>query len=214
MTKKKVAAFFTAAALCGALAVGSSMAYLTDHDSVTNKFSVGKVDIVGHEPNYTPDNDGKTNNIVPTQVIKKDPQIENVGKNDAYVYLDVSIPIAKVITVNAAGNRLNGGVAKDTELFSMNNVSKKWTLMYNKRVGDNMVYTYTIPQKAASAWKKYELQNQGQAGQITTPQSDESGNNGVTTVDGNGNAASDENKTNTPDDVQVEPEQDGNNTLS
>ena len=210
MTKKKVAAFFTAAALCGALAVGSSMAYLTDHDSVTNKFSVGKVDIVGHEPNYTPDNDGKTNNIVPTQVIKKDPQIENVGKNDAYVYLDVSIPIAKVITVNAAGNRLNGGVAKDTELFSMNNVSKKWTLMYNKRVGDNMVYTYsyneilapgkttdpiftsltaanivegqldgkdlnvpvhyyaiqelntgegtTIPQKAASAWKKYELQ--------------------------------------------------------
>ena len=46
MTKKKVAAFFTAAALCGALAVGSSMAYLTDHDSVTNKFSVGKVDIV------------------------------------------------------------------------------------------------------------------------------------------------------------------------
>lgn len=266
MTKKKIAAFFTAAALCGALAVGSSMAYLTDHDSVTNKFSVGKVDIVGHEPNYTPDNDGKTNNIVPTQVIKKDPQIENVGKNDAYVYLDVSIPIAKVITVNAAGNRLNGGVAKDTELFSMNNVSKKWTLMYNKRVGDNMVYTYsyneilapgkttdpiftsltaanivegqldekdlnvpvhyyaiqelntgegtTIPQKAASAWKKYELQNQGQAGQITTPQSDESGNNGVTTVDGNGNATSDENKTNTPDDVQVEPEQDGNNTLS
>ncbi len=232
MTKKKIAAFFTAAALCGALAVGSSMAYLTDHDSVTNKFSVGKVDIVGHEPNYTPDNDGKTNNIVPTQVIKKDPQIENVGKNDAYVYLDVSIPIAKVITVNAAGNRLNGGVAKDTELFSMNNVSKKWTLMYNKRVGDNMVYTYSYneilapgkttdpiftsltAQKAASAWKKYELQNQGQAGQITTPQSDESGNNGVTTVDGNGNAASDENKTNTPDDVQVEPEQDGNNTLS
>lgn len=35
MTKKKVAAFFTAAALCGALAVGSSMAYLTDHDLFT-----------------------------------------------------------------------------------------------------------------------------------------------------------------------------------
>ena len=231
MTKKKVAAFFTAAALCGALAVGSSMAYLTDHDSVTNKFSVGKVDIVGHEPNYTPDNDGKTNNIVPTQVIKKDPQIENVGKNDAYVYLDVSIPIAKVITVNAAGNRLNGGVAKDTELFSMNNVSKKWTLMYNKRVGDNMVYTYSYNEILApgkttdpiftslTAANIVEGQLDGkdlnvQAGQITTPQSDESGNNGVTTVDGNGNAASDENKTNTPDDVQVEPEQDGNNTLS
>ena len=81
MTKKKVAAFFNSSSTYAAhLAVGSSMAYLTDHDSVTNKFSVGKVDIVGHEPNYTPDNDGKTNNIVPTQVIKKDPQIEKCWK--------------------------------------------------------------------------------------------------------------------------------------
>ena len=106
MTKKKVVTFFAVSALCGVMAIGSSMAYLTDHDSVTNKFSVGKVDIEGQEPNYTPDPDGKTNNILPTQVIKKDPQIKNVGKNDAYVYIDVSIPIAKVITVDAAGNRL------------------------------------------------------------------------------------------------------------
>ena len=144
MTKKKVVTFFAVSALCGAMAIGSSMAYLTDHDAVTNKFSVGKVDIEGQEPNYTPDPDGKTNNIVSTQVIKKDPQIKNVGKNDAYVYIDVSIPIAKVITVDAAGNRLNGGVAKDTELFTQNNVSKKWTLMYNKRVGNNMVYTLSL----------------------------------------------------------------------
>lgn len=266
MTKKKVTTFLAISALCGAMAVGSSMAYLTDHDSVTNKFSVGKVDITGQEPNYTPDPDGKTNNIVPTQVIKKDPQIKNVGKNDAYVYIDVSIPIAKVITVDAAGNRLNGGVAKDTELFTQNNVSKKWTLMYNKRVGNNMVYTYsyneilapgkttdpvfttltaaniiegqldgqdlnvpvhyyaiqelntgegtTIPQKAASAWKKYELQNQGQDGQITTPQSDENGDKEVTTVDGNENAVQNDTEDTTPDDVQTEPEEAEDTTLS
>lgn len=64
MTKKKVVTFFAVSALCGAMAIGSSMAYLTDHDSVTNKFSVGKVDIEGQEPNYTPDPDGKTNNIL------------------------------------------------------------------------------------------------------------------------------------------------------
>ena len=266
MTKKKVVTFFAVSALCGVMAIGSSMAYLTDHDSVTNKFSVGKVDIEGQEPNYTPDPDGKTNNILPTQVIKKDPQIKNVGKNDAYVYIDVSIPIAKVITVDAAGNRLNGGVAKDTELFTQNNVSKKWTLMYNKRVGNNMVYTYsyneilapgkttdpvfttltaanivegqldgqdlnvpvhyyaiqelntgegtTIPQKAASAWKKYELQNQGQEGQITTPQSDASGDKEATTVDGNGNTIQNNTEETTPDDVQTEPEEAEDTTLS
>lgn len=266
LTKKKVVTFFAVSALCGAMAIGSSMAYLTDHDSVTNKFSVGKVDIEGQEPNYTPDPDGKTNNILPTQVIKKDPQIKNVGKNDAYVYIDVSIPIAKVITVDAAGNRLNGGVAKDTELFTQNNVSKKWTLMYNKRVGDNMVYTYsyneilapgkttdpvfnsltaaniiegqldgkdlnvpvryyaiqelntgegtTIPQKAASAWKKYELQNQGQDGQITTPQSDSTNDKEVTIVDGNGNAVQNDTEDTTADDVQTEPEEAADTTLS
>lgn len=266
MTKKKVVTFFAVSALCGAMAIGSSMAYLTDHDSVTNKFSVGKVDIEGQEPNYTPDSDGKTNNIVSTQVIKKDPQIKNVGKNDAYVYIDVSIPIAKVITVDAAGNRLNGGVAKDTELFTQNNVSKKWTLMYNKRVGNNMVYTYsyneilapgkttdpvfttltaanivegqldgqdlnvpvhyyaiqelntgegtTIPQKAASAWKKYELQNQSQEGQITTPPSDASRDKEVTTVDGNGNTIQNNTEETTPDDVQTEPEEAEDTALS
>ena len=143
MKRKKIAAFVIAGALCAAMAAGSTVAYLTDKDDVTNQFTVGKVDIEGEEPNYTPDPSGKTDDIVPTEEIKKDPQIKNVGKNDAYVYMDVSIPIAKVITADADGNRLNGGVAKETELFTMNNVSKKWTLMYSRRSGSNMVYVYS-----------------------------------------------------------------------
>lgn len=143
MKRKKIAAFVVAGALCAALAAGSTVAYLTDKEDLTNQFTVGKVDIEGEEPNYTPDPDGKTNDIVPTEEIAKDPQIENVGKNDAYVYMDVSIPIAKVITTDADGNRQNGGVAKDTELFTMNNVSQKWTLMYSRRVDNNMVYVYS-----------------------------------------------------------------------
>ena len=89
MKRKKIAAFVVAGALCAALAAGSTVAYLTDKEDLTNQFTVGKVDIEGEEPNYTPDPDGKTNDIVPTEEIAKDPQIENVGKNDAYVYMDV-----------------------------------------------------------------------------------------------------------------------------
>ena len=58
------------------LAAGGTLAYLTDKDSVTNQFVVGKVDIEGNEPSYAPDPDGKTNHIVPTQVIPKDPRIK------------------------------------------------------------------------------------------------------------------------------------------
>ena len=125
MKKQRKIVFWAASLLLtGALAAGGTLAYLTDKDSVTNQFVVGKVDIEGNEPSYAPDPDGKTNHIVPTQVIPKDPRIKNKGKNDSYVYMDVSIPIAKVIVADTSGNRLNGGAAVDTELFSMNQLSR------------------------------------------------------------------------------------------
>ena len=143
MKKQRKIVFWAASLLLtGALAAGGTLAYLTDKDSVTNQFVVGKVDIEGNEPSYAPDPDGKTNHIVPTQVIPKDPRIKNKGKNDSYVYMDVSIPIAKVIVADTSGNRLNGGAAVDTELFSMNQISKKWVLMYKKKQNNSMVYTY------------------------------------------------------------------------
>ena len=143
MKKQRKIVFWAASLLLtGALAAGGTLAYLTDKDSVTNQFVVGKVDIEGNEPSYAPDSDGKTNHIVPTQVIPKDPRIKNKGKNDSYVYMDVSIPIAKVIVADTSGNRLNGGAAVDTELFSMNQLSKKWVLMYKKKQNNSMVYTY------------------------------------------------------------------------
>ena len=68
------------------------MAYLTDHDSVT-KFSVGKVDIVGHEPNYTPDND-ENQQYRSDPGNQKDPQIEKCWKNDA-MYIGCFYPDCK-----------------------------------------------------------------------------------------------------------------------
>lgn len=70
MKKQRKIVFWAASLLLtGALAAGGTLAYLTDKDSVTNQFVVGKVDIEGNEPSYAPDPDGKTNHIVPTQVI-------------------------------------------------------------------------------------------------------------------------------------------------
>lgn len=143
MIKNKKRILAGAGVAAAALTIGSTFAYLTDKDQVTNQFTVGRVEIEGREPEYTPDPGGKTENIVPSQEIPKDPQIINTGKNDAYVYIDVSIPIARVVTVDEQGKRLNGGSPKETELFSMNDISDRWTLMYQKRVKDNMVYTYS-----------------------------------------------------------------------
>lgn len=127
----------TTAVCCAAaaLAVGGTMAYLTDYDKTVNEFTVGKVDIELEEPNWKPEDNTK---IEPTQQIRKDPQVKNAGINDAFVYLEVSIPTADVITADASGNRID---KKNTELFSFTKKAD-WTQLEAKTSGTSRVYTF------------------------------------------------------------------------
>ena len=132
---KKVVKGVTLAAMIAALSAGGTAAYLTDFETATNEFTVGKVDIELNEPNWKPEENTK---IVPTQNIPKDPSVKNSGVNDAYVYLQVTVPVREVITAEADGTRKP--LAK-TELFTYNK-SKEWTQLSRKESGDEMVYTY------------------------------------------------------------------------
>ena len=71
-------------------------------------------------------------------MIKKDPFIKNRGINEAFVYLEVSVPVRNVITAAQDGTR--NALAK-TELFSYTK-NKEWTQLERKAIGQNMVYTY------------------------------------------------------------------------
>ena len=51
----------------------------------------------------------------PNQTIKKDPRITNTGANDAYAFLEIQVPVKKIITVGPDGKKLP---AADTELFT------------------------------------------------------------------------------------------------
>lgn len=135
MKNRKTVKGIMLAVAVAALAAGGTAAYLTDFEIATNSFTVGKVDIDLDEPNWNPDDNTK---LVPTQVIKKDPFIKNLGANEAFVYLEVSIPVREVITAAQDGTR--NELAK-TELFSYTK-NKEWTQMERKEVGQNMVYTY------------------------------------------------------------------------
>ncbi|MDY5023121.1 MAG: TasA family protein [Blautia sp.] len=126
------------AGLCvmGLATIGGTMAYLTDYEAKKNEFVVGKVDIELQEPLWNPEDN---TSIVPSQVIAKDPKIKNLGKNDAFVYLEVAIPMATVITADENGNRQQ---AQNLELFSF---SKKdeWDLMEEKIKDGKKIYTYS-----------------------------------------------------------------------
>lgn len=127
-----------AALLTGVLclaAAGGVMAYLTDYDMEDNQFTVGKVEIELQEPGWDPEEYTK---IEPGKEIQKDPQIKNTGVNDAFVYLEISVPMADVTAADQEGNRLG---QKMQELFSYQ-AGESWTNLTAKPVEGSMVYVY------------------------------------------------------------------------
>ena len=75
------------------LITGGIYAYLTDTDQATNVFTQGSVKISLTESNWDPTN---AQDIRPGNIINKNPKITNIGKNSAYVYLKVEIPIVQM----------------------------------------------------------------------------------------------------------------------
>ncbi|MGN0633286.1 MAG: TasA family protein [Oscillospiraceae bacterium] len=120
--KRRLILTSAAVLMIGAAAVGGMLAYLTDKDEVTNTFTVGEVKIDLTEPNYNLDN---AKDIVPNQTITKDPTVTNTGKNDAIVFLKVTVPVKNVATANANGTLTEARTGtnltpKNQELFTMN----------------------------------------------------------------------------------------------
>ena len=121
------------------LMISGIWAFLKDREDVSNIFTIGEVDIelvekvsgtaggndevlwdtvlssvTGEDANGDTITVDAFENIEPEQVIAKQPYIRNTGKNNAYVYVKVSVPIVNI----------NG---EDTELFSFTSNSG-WTL--------------------------------------------------------------------------------------
>ena len=110
MKKKNLDKIVVAGALVGCMTIGAISAYFTDADTATNTFTVGKVSIDLQEPGWVPPSD-----ITPEQEFAKDPKIMNDGINDAFVFAEVIVPYANVVTANEDGTK---NPAADTELFS------------------------------------------------------------------------------------------------
>ncbi len=142
MNKKKLITTLGAFSLAATLTIGGTIAYLTDQKETVNKFTVGKVEIDLTEPNWKED---EHQDLQPGETIKKDPLVTNTGVNDAYVYLEVQIPMASVITADSSGNRENQGNAAEQELFTFN-ANSSWTQISKTSANGNMIYVYSYNQ--------------------------------------------------------------------
>ena len=135
MKRTTAKALVITGAICLAT-VGGVSAFLTDYDKATNQFTVGKVDIDLNEPSWKPEDHTK---LEPGEVISKDPKITNTGTNDAFTYLEVSVPMREVTAALEDGTKQT---QKLQELFSFT-AKDSWTRLDSKKVGDSQVYVYT-----------------------------------------------------------------------
>lgn len=90
MNKRKIVLLAVALCMAAILGMGSTLAYLTDEETATNVFTVGKVDITLNEE-FTQDSllmpgTKEQNNV------KKEISITNTGDQPAYVRLHFAIP--------------------------------------------------------------------------------------------------------------------------
>ena len=117
MNKKKV--IIAAIVLALVLSIGGVLAYFSDSEKATNTFTVGNISIELTEPTWTSTGAAKAANVLPNQLIEKDPTIKNDGNNAAYVFMKVSIPKATVTTETDAGG--NGTQNTTQRLFTLMN---------------------------------------------------------------------------------------------
>lgn len=146
---KKAKAILCTASIVGIIGVAGVMAYLTDTDTATNTLTTGEVKIELQEPLWDEAAASTHTNIAPNATIVKDPQVKNTGKNNAYIYLKVTVPAKEVITANANGTLANNGEATATQLFTYQLANNsKWNEIESARKTNinsttNKVESYT-----------------------------------------------------------------------
>lgn len=148
MNRKKT--IIAAIVLALILLIGSLLAYFTDVDTATNKFTLGdEIDIeVVEDSGWTKnDTSGKMENqnalgLHPGTSVTKEPSIKNKSTTTpAYVFAEVTVPCYA-----------STGTTIDTPLYSLGNIGSGWTLIETKAIDTtNKTITYVYAYGTSSS---------------------------------------------------------------
>lgn len=117
MRKRNIHRYVLAAALCGTMCFGTwrgISAFFTDMDTKVNTITVGSIKTELEEPKWDEIPEEKKKDITPKQTLEKDPKVTNTGKNDAFIFTEVQIPMKKIVCTDEEGKKLP---EKETKLF-------------------------------------------------------------------------------------------------
>ena len=124
------AAVFTASA-------ATTGAYLTHGtQNLKNIFTSGNVTVEIQEPDWQ-EKSGES--MLPGESRKKNPLVKNTGTLDAWIFLEVNIPVCSVVPVDESTKRKLP--ERETELFRFR-AKEGWELVEQKRTDNSMCYVY------------------------------------------------------------------------
>ena len=123
--------------------IGSTMAYFTSTDAVTNKFISSSFDITLTETKW---NAEKAKNVIPGDELDKNPQVINNEETDGYIFLRVTVPCDTQMIDNDDGTQL-GAISTNVPLykFMISNENNPEKYIYNEN--------FSAEQTAHNHWK-------------------------------------------------------------
>lgn len=126
--KKKIAAVIVGFAVLTTVIIFGTMAFFTSNDIVTNKLTIGNVRINLTETEYPGNTASGVTDMLPYSEVKKNPQIQNTGINEAFVFLKVTVPVRDVTEVATNGTP---GKKEMQEIFYLKNKTDSETTFSN-----------------------------------------------------------------------------------
>ncbi len=104
--KNRIIVILSVAIVAALVVIGCGVfSFFTYKDEVTNKLPLGEINIELHEDSYPGNDTVSTTNITPNSIIPKNPNVENNGPEEVYVFLRVSVPVESVTEVSADGTK-------------------------------------------------------------------------------------------------------------
>lgn len=152
MRQKKIFKLSICLSVLLAVLITASFAFMSAYDSRVNRFTPGTLSLELTEENW---NEINAQNMVPMQVVKKDPKVINPeGNIDAWIFASVKVPSANVSHEGDPGLNIKGAdgtelkaedvAASYYDLFNYT-VNKDWSLVAidaSKRGQTNGYTTY------------------------------------------------------------------------
>lgn len=175
---KKHKITFTALGLSVLMLAGATgtYAYFTDHHTVMNEFTFGKVKSALTETGWDSEGKNAASELRPNMTIVKDPVIKNTGDSDSYNFISFRVPYGNFAALGTFGDETTDFISKTGQCtdFDVNaggkvDVSNKdlfkhvinetdWMLVETKTGSDYHEYTYAYATgEKASTGKMKEL---------------------------------------------------------